>query len=100
MGLDLKEQFSLDLLGRVDPPKDIRKWAEDRIHQMSLTPCMWAQTREGFAAQLYLLLEILGANKPWQEILPLFPMNGNIVLTLADPLDDVFAGKLINAAQA
>jgi hypothetical protein len=82
-----------------------QEWAEARLKHMAANPGMWALTKEGFALQVLVILEVLGMSTgqglaAFQTLHP----SGNFLKRVGDEmlgerLDDEFAAKVIALAQ-
>jgi hypothetical protein len=77
-----------------------RPFVIERLRALRRTPGMWAYTREAFAAQIWLLLELVGV-----EYRSLFEKTFKVPHTcaadtakLAERLDDSWAQALVNEA--
>lgn len=79
-----------------------REFALERLRALRARPCMWAATREAFAAQVILLLELLDV-----AAVPLMQKEFRVPHTCAAdrdkliaPVDDDWAHAFINEAAA
>lgn len=69
----------------------------DMLSVTLLRPLMWAATREGYAARLSTLLDVLGYHG--SAIYDVLPHAGSALLDPGVPLDDEWAGILAKRVQ-
>lgn len=78
--------------------KDLRQFVDDRLTAMHARPGMWAGSKEAFALQVVLLVEIVSENFECRRLLAKFFPGTNRVSS--DPLDDAWARGIVEIARA
>ncbi len=84
---------------------DIDKFIKERIHGMQKAPLMWTYTREAFAAQLCVLLELYDQNNYGDETTRKFMEEffgwpgSSIVIDADKKADDLWCNKIMNRAK-
>lgn len=73
---------------------DLRSFVERRLLEMRSCPHMWAWTKEGFAMQVSLLVEIVSDADPSRFIQQIFPQG----TSGSERLDDTWACEVIDVA--
>ena len=82
--------------------RDLRQFVEERLDAMHARPRMWAWTKEGFALQVVLLVEVLaGEDFKGQHLLgKMFPENKNgDVASASGSFDDAWAHGVVEIAR-
>jgi hypothetical protein len=82
--------------------RDLRQFVEERLTAMHARPHMWAWTKEGFALQVALLVEVLaGEDFESQHLLgKLFPENKEgVVPSASGSFDDAWAHGVVEIAR-
>lgn len=77
--------------------KDLRQFVDDRLVAMHARPGMWAGSKEAFALQVALLVEIVSEDFECQRLLKKFFPGSNSIPS--EQLDDAWARGIVEIAR-